>query len=211
MNGWRSNKGCTDVGKPMRSMLLAAVATGCLLIGSVAAQPAPPRSAAPTPSSPLPAAQVPDASLGRSALKATTFKVGTTVTNLVVLTLAAGGLGGGAILTGVITASSWALYTLNDYVWDSFEPPPTKQTADQSFDATAEMWMTTKKFLTYKPVIASVKLASIYAYTGSPSTTLVFGTASILTNTVVFYANNVAWDWYDWYAASPPAMAVAHR
>jgi hypothetical protein len=25
----------------------------------------------------------------------------------------------------------------------------------------------------------------------------------------VFYLNNIAWDWYDWYMASPPATAAA--
>jgi len=40
-----------------------------------------------------------------------------------------------------------------------------------------------------------------------------FGTATILTNSVVSYANNMAWDRYDWYSASAPAaeIAVAQR
>jgi uncharacterized membrane protein len=47
----------------------------------------------------------------------------------------------------------------------------------------------------------------LYAYTGSLAVTTIFGTASILTNTVVFYANNMAWDLYDWYAGSPVLIA----
>jgi hypothetical protein len=31
--------------------------------------------------------------------------------------------------------SSWLIYTANDYLWDSYAPPPTKQTEDQAFDA----------------------------------------------------------------------------
>jgi len=150
------------------------------------------------------------ASLGHSALKATTFKVGSTVTNLAVLSYAAGGFVGGAALATFMLASSWVIYTANDYLWDTYSPPPTKRTEDQSFDTTADVWRNTGKFLTYKPVIASIKLAALYAYTSSAAVAVVFGTASILTNTGVFYVNNLAWDWYDWYAATP-AEAVPPR
>ena len=36
----------------------------------------------------------------------------------------------------------------------------------------------------------------------------VFGTASVLTNTAVFYANNMAWDWYNWYSTAPTVAAA---
>ncbi len=151
-----------------------------------------------------------NASLTHSALKATTFKVGSTATNLAILSYAAGGIVGGAALTTFMLGASLVLYTANDYAWDSYAPPPTKQTEQQAFDATADVWRNTGKFVTYKPMIASIKLAALYAYTGSAGVTAVFGTASIFTNTVVFYANNMAWDFYDWYAA-PPALATAAR
>jgi uncharacterized membrane protein len=152
-----------------------------------------------------------NASLTHSALKATTFKIGTTGTNLAILSYAAGGIIGGAALTTFLLGSSWVIYTANDYLWDSYAPPAAKQTDTGTFDATADVWRNTGKFLTYKPVIASIKLASLFAYTGSAGVTAVFGTASILTNTVVFYANNMAWDFYDWYSAAPKAAAVATR
>ena len=43
--------------------------------------------------------------------------------------------------------------------------PP--KTAGEAFDAGADVWRNTAKFLTYKPVVASLKLASLYVYTGS--------------------------------------------
>jgi uncharacterized membrane protein len=156
------------------------------------------------------AAPANNASLTHSALKATTFKVGSTGANLAILSYAAGGIVGGAALTTFMLGTSWVLYTANDYLWDSYAPPPTKQTEQQAFDATADVWRNTGKFATYKPVIASIKLAALYAYTGSAGVTAVFGTASIFTNTVMFYANNTAWDVYDWYA-TPPVPATAAR
>jgi len=152
------------------------------------------------------AAPANNASLTHSALKATTFKVGSTVTNLAVLSVATGGVAGGAALATFMLASSWVIYTANDYAWDTYSPPPRKQTEEQSFDATADVWRNTGKFLTYKPVIGSIKLAALYAYTGSVATAAVFGTASIATNTAVFYINNIAWDWYDWYAGEPTKL-----
>jgi uncharacterized membrane protein len=157
----------------------------------------------------VPGAAPASASLTHSALKATTFKIGSTATNLGILSYAAGGIVGGAGLTAFMLGSSWLLYTANDYLWDAYAPPPVKQTEDQGFDATADVWRNTEKFATYKPVIASVKFAALYAYTSSATIAAVFGTASVLTNTAVFYLNNVAWDAYDWYAARPPTAARA--
>ncbi len=172
----------------MRCALLAAAVVGLVPVASPLA-------------SDLAATASRPASLSHSALKATTFKAGTVMTNIAVLSYATGGLAGGAALTAFITASAWTLYTANDYLWDTYSPPPEKQ----EFDARADAWRNTEKYLTYKPVIASIKLGSLYLYTGSAAVVAVFGTASILTNTVVFYANNMAWDWYDWYSAAPPA------
>ena len=66
---------------------------------------------------------VQESSLGHSALKATTFKVGSTIVNLVLLSRAADGIVGGAALTAFMTVSSWAIYTANDYLWDSYSFP----------------------------------------------------------------------------------------
>jgi hypothetical protein len=144
------------------------------------------------------------ASLSHSALKATTFKAGTVVANLAILSYATG-LAGGAALTTFITASAWVFYTANDYLWDTYSPPPARENTNQAFDATADAWRNTEKYLTYKPVIASVKLGSLYLYTGSVAAMTVFGTASVLTSIAVFYANNMAGDWY----STAPTVAAA--
>lgn len=148
-----------------------------------------------------------NASLAHSAMKATTFKAGSTVTNLVVLSYATGGVGGGIVLSAFMLGASWVVYTANDYMWDSYAPPAQKQSQDQAFDAKAEMWRNTGKYLTFKPVVATLKLASLYVWTGSAAIAATFGTAAIVTNTVVFYVNNMAWDWYDWYSAPAPVTA----
>lgn len=185
----------------MRPALLAAVVASGLSIASAEAQTAPAPSTAPAN----------DASLSHSALKATTFKVGSTITNVTLLSYAAGGLVGGVALSTFMLAASWTIYTANDYLWDTYSPPPVKQEANESFDTGSDVWRNTWKFLTYKPVVASLKLASLYVYTSSATIAVVFGTASVLTNTAVFYVNNVAWDAYDWYAAAPePAGAHKH-
>ena len=150
-----------------------------------------------------------DASLSHSAFKATTYKAGTTLVNFALLSAAAGGATGGAALAAIALGASWTLYTVNDYLWDRYEPPPAKQDATDSFDPDQDLWRNTKKFLTYKPAIAAFKYATVYAYTGSISAALIYGSATVVANTGVFYANNVAWDLYDWYLAPPRQTAVA--
>ena len=149
----------------IRPALLAAVAASLLCMQPVLAQGISPDSGG--------------ASLKHSALKATTFKVGTVVTNLAVLSVATGGLAGGIALTAFMTGASWVIYTGNDYLWDTYSPPQAKQAENQEFDASADVWRNTGKYLTYKPVIASIKLASLYIYTSSLAVMGVFGTASV--------------------------------
>jgi hypothetical protein len=195
---------------PVWPVMPAVVLAGFLCLSPVLAQTAPPQGIA---GQIAQAEMAPsnDASLTHSAFKATTFKVGTTLTNLTLLSYATGGVVGGVALTAFITASSWLLYTTNDYAWDKYDPPAPELGANESFDASGDVWRNTKKYLTFKPVIASLKLASLFAWTGSLATTAVFGTATIVTNTAVFFANNVAWDFYDWYVAPPIGTTMAAR
>jgi uncharacterized membrane protein len=179
----------------MRSAMLASVVAGTLAIAPAGAQ--------------TPTVQADDPSLSYSALKATTYKIGTSLANFGILSYAAGDFSGGTVLAIANTAASWVMYTTNDYLWDTFSPAPSKTRADQSFDTSAEFWRNTGKFLTYKPPVFLFKLASIYVYTGSATTALLFGPASSLTNTVVFYINITAWDLYDWYAAVPKTAVAA--
>ncbi len=57
--------------------------------------------------------------------------------------------------------------------------------------------------MTGKPVVASIKIAAVYVYTGSVVTALVYGTAATAGASVIFFVNNVAWDFYDQMAAPP--------
>jgi uncharacterized membrane protein len=189
-------------------LFAAAVVAGCS-----AALPAFGQTALNAPTSAIAAAfpepaPAENASLGHSAMKATTFKAGTTAVNLAILSYATGGVAGGALLATFQLAASWVMYTATDYLWDKYDPLPPKEPG-QPFDTNADLWRNTKKYMTYKPVIAMVKLVTLYAYTGSATITAVFGGATIVANGVVFYANNVAWDLYDWYfpAARPAVRA----
>ncbi len=192
-----------------QTLLAAAVVAGCS-----AALPAFGQTALNAPTSAV-AAEFPQpapaesASLGRSAMKATTFKAGSTAVNLAILSYATGGVAGGALLATFQLAASWVMYTATDYLWDKYDPPPPRE-AGQAFDTSADLWRNTKKYMTYKPAVAMVKLVTLYAYTGSATITAVFGGATIVANGLVFYANNVAWDLYDWYyvpAARPAVRA----
>jgi hypothetical protein len=157
------------------------------------------------------------ASISDSALRATTYKLGTTAINLGLLSLAFGNVVEGGMLTAASTAGSWVLYTANDYIWSSYYPPPVKQTADQPFDASAQSLRATLKFISYKPVAVGLKMAMLYAYSGSLTTTFGWGTAITLTNTAWFFANDFAWNWYDWVTAPvdnpprTPLLAEAYR
>jgi uncharacterized membrane protein len=182
----------------MQRIALAAIVMGGAWAGPALAQVAPePRVTLDLPWTEQ-SAPPRDASLRHSALKATTYKAGTTAVNFAIFSYAAGGAAGGATLALVALGASWTLYTVNDYLWDRFDPPP-KQDAGETFDTQDDVWRNTKKFMTYKPAIAAFKYATVYAYTGSVVTTVVAGTATVLVNTVVFYANNIGWDYYDWW------------
>jgi uncharacterized membrane protein len=143
----------------------------------------------------------PAASLSHSAVKATTFKVATVVTNLAIFSAGTGSVVGGTLLTAFNVSKSWALFTANDYAWDTWFPSNANKDAGKEFNVKDSFWRTTGKFLTYKPVDTAVKFASIYLYTGSAAVMLVYGTASAVMNTGVFYANDVAWDYYEWWTS----------
>jgi len=196
---------------PKRQALFAIVAASSALVMPAYGQSVQQALVAPLQADPPAHAPTGGASLSHSALKATTFKAGSTAVNLAILSYATGTVVGDVALSAFILGTSWVIYTANDYVWDSYSPPPVKQAASESFDATADVWRNTWKFLTYKPIIGSIKVASIYLYTGSAAVAGVFGTATIVTNTAVFYANNMAWDLYDWYAGAKPNMLVAKQ
>jgi uncharacterized membrane protein len=137
----------------------------------------------------------PKATFAHSGLKQGTYEIGNTLNNFAFLTAGVGGLAGGLLLTTFNTMQSWTVYTTNDYFWEKLYPPQLSR--DGSFDAQQSAWRTTLKYMTGKPVVASIKIAAIYLYTGSVATAFVFGTAATLGASVVFFVNNLAWDFYD--------------
>jgi hypothetical protein len=179
-------------------LLLVVLATSGLALYPAAAQTAAPADAQP------PGAAPPDqASLLVSAYKATTYKIGTALTNMVVFS-AGVGLVGGTVLTAFTTAQTWLIYAGNDYFWDKYSPREAR--TGERFDVNESAWRSTEKFLTAKPLIVAIKLASIYAWTGSLAVTLVAGTVSTVATSAVFYANNMGWDFYEW-SQRPPGQA----
>lgn len=132
-----------------------------------------------------------------SASKATTYKIGTAIANMAILT-AGTGVVGGTLLTAFVTGESWFVYGFNDYLWDKYAPKQPAR-ADGSFDASESAWRTTEKWLTYKPAVVAFKFGALYAWTGSVPIMLTLGTATIVANTAVFYANNMGWDLYEWW------------
>ncbi len=62
--------------------------------------------------------------------------------------------------------------------------------------------------MTGKPVVASIKIAAVYVYTGSAVTALVYGTAAA---SAIFFVNDLAWDFYDQMAAPPSGGDVHDR
>jgi uncharacterized membrane protein len=206
--------------KPMRvSPTIAAVLlASCFYLSPAAAQTVPPLDIAPGQAESPAAAQPGGSSLSHSALKAITYKIGTTAANITILSAAAGSLLAGTALTALVTTASLVVYAVNDHLWESYVPPPVKQDDIHQFDMTDEFWRTSEKFMTYKATtiwIKAVKLASVYGYTGSTTTTLAAITASTVVNAGIFYANNFAWDYYDWCMtptlppAAPPLVAAS--
>ena len=153
-----------------------------------------------------PEAKPPEAKLVHSASKATTFKLATIATNMAIFSLGTGSIFGGGLLTAFNVSKSWLLFTANDYAWDTYFPTQSNTDSTQAFSVQQSFWRTTGKFLTYKPVDTVIKFASIYLYTASVPTMVVYGTASSVVNSGVFYANDFAWNLYDWWHS--PAHAI---
>ena len=173
--------------------------------------PAAPAWSAP-PADPAPAQISPPdskASLSHSGVKQITYEIGNTLNNFVFLTAGVGALGGGLLLTTFNTLQSWTVYTTNDYIWEKLYPWQPSKDSTGSFDVQQSFWRTTVKYMTGKPVVASIKIAAIYVYTGSVATAFIYGTAATAGASVVFFINNLSWDLYDHMAA--PVAAVPNQ
>jgi len=197
-----------DPSRPSRFVSgLPRLPAALLVAGSLLVPAAPAWSAAPA--DPAPAqdsAPASKASLAHSGVKQITYEIGNTLNNFVILTFGVGGLGGGVLLTVFNTMQSWTVYTTNDYIWEKLYPWKPSEDGTGSFDVKQSFWRTTVKYMTGKPVVAGIKIAAIYVYTGSAATAFVFGTAATAGASVVFFINNLSWDFYD-HMTAPVAAA----
>jgi uncharacterized membrane protein len=141
-------------------------------------------------------------SFAHSGLKTATYEIGNAIDNFVFLTAGAGGLAGGLLLTSFNTVQSWTVYTTNDFIWQKVYPPEAPKDGSDTFDMKQSAWRTTLKYMTGKPVVASIKIAALYVYTGSVATAFGFGLAATAGASVIFFANNLIWDYVDQPAAA---------
>jgi uncharacterized membrane protein len=184
----------------------------CLVAGSLAAPfcraaPMEPALAAPIPAPAQASPPAPIASFGHSGLKTATYEIGNAVDNFIFLSAGTGSLFGGVLLTSFNTLQSWSVYTTNDYLWQKFYPPTPKTDPNAAFDVKQSAWHTTLKYMTGKPVVASIKIAALYVYTGSIATAFGYGIAATAGASVVFFVNNLAWDYFDQRVAPGPVAA----
>ncbi len=137
-----------------------------------AAQPA--QSASPAPQ--VEAPRQAEASIGHSMAKAVTMKITTFTTGTVVYAFGTGSLAEGTALSAINAAGSFVAFTANDFGWDYFWPN-TNVSANGSFHTLTSLSRNTVKYLTLKPILTVMNLATVYWWTGSAATTAVTGGA----------------------------------
>jgi uncharacterized membrane protein len=199
---------CTS---PRRYLAILAIAALCLSsIAPAMAQTAPAGVAAAAPAA-APAKQQLPASLTHSAVKTVTLKLASTLVAMGVFFGGTGTVADAGALAAISAVGSSSLFAANDYLWDYFSPNTNIRANDASFDALGSAWRNTLKYATVKPALIGFGYGVVYWYTGSLSSALTLGTASIFAFPVAFYGNNMAWDWYDWYsAASATDSEIGH-
>lgn len=158
-------------------------------IGEPTAAPAAPQQAA-------------TASVGHAAVKGLTLKAINALAAMTVFTTGTGSVVAGGTMSIAVAATSYTVFVTNDYIWDRFFPN-TNIAANQSFSMFSSIGRNTAKFLTFKPAVMAADWTVIYLFTGSFASTLAMGSAYSLLSPITFYANNMAWDWYDWWSVGP--------
>jgi uncharacterized membrane protein len=196
-------RGLTRLPGPFAACVMATV----LLASATPAHSASPAVPGAAPATPPPVT----ASFTHSGLKTITYEIGNTLNNFGFLTAGAGALSGGLVLTAFNTLQSWTVYTVNDYFWSKYYPPEPSKDATGAFDINQSVWRTTLKYMTGKPVVASIKIAAIYVYTRSAATAFGYGLAATAGASVVFFLNNLAWDYYDQTVAVRNAASAPRK
>jgi len=176
----------------------------CFAIATCAAQVAAPSAAQTTAPAPVP-------SLKHTLVKTATQKLMSLFVTGVFVYGGTGSVVAASALTAITTTGAVAIFATNDYLWDYFDPPANTRANEPTFSVASSAWRNTKKYLTYKPAIMAFATGTAYLYTGVLSTAVGFGVGSAFIYTGVFYANNMAWDWYDWYSSPGKSAAAADR
>jgi uncharacterized membrane protein len=149
--------------------------------------------------------------LGHVAAKGVTLKIATTAFGMTVFTVGTGSLWSASALTALGTAASYVTYVANEYLWDTYAPNTNLRANNESFSAWQSLWRNSGKYLTFKPAVVVTHWAVIYLYTGSAAATLAMGSVYSMTVPVIYYLNNVGWDWYDWYGGASPGPTAPPR
>jgi hypothetical protein len=191
---------CGRAGWAVRVSMLVAVLFGPI---RVMAQPAPP---APEPA----AVEVAKPSVTHAMEKGVTFKLGTAAMWAVIGLVGTGSVIDAGVFSVFSTLSSYTVYVANDYFWDHLFPAPAAA-VEKSFDASASAWRNTWKYLTFKPTINLINWTALYLYMGSFAASFPMSLTATLTVPVIFYSNNMIWDWYDFHSTQSTALVPARQ
>jgi uncharacterized membrane protein len=121
---------------------------------------------------------------------------------MTIFSLGTGSLVGGGVLTVGLIAVASVWYPANEFLWDYYSPNTNLRVNNEAFNTSSSLWRTTWKYLTFTTSTTTARVATIYAYTGSVYSTATMASATLLIMPLVFYANDTAWDWYDWYSSA---------
>jgi hypothetical protein len=146
------------------------------------------------------APQTAPASLGNTLARTATQNIAAGAIGMTVFSIGTGSLLSGAVLSTGYLAIGLTIYPINEFFWDYFDPNTNLRVNNANFDTAASFWRTTGKYLTFKTGTTISKVVMLYAYTGSVYSTATMSVVTAAALPFVFYANNMAWDWYDWYS-----------
>jgi len=149
-----------------------------------------------------------EASVSHSAAKGITLKAMSVTAGTVIYAIGTGSLAAGGLLSVINGAGSYVIYVTNEYLWDYYSPNTNVSANNASFQTTSSLTRNTKKYLTFKPAVTVLNVGTIYWFSETLAATAGMSAGAIFMLPVVFYANNVLWDWYDWHGV-PPETATA--
>lgn len=160
----------------MTRRTVTAAALAALLLASAAAAKAEAAETAAAP--PLPEWE-------RAAYKTLTFQTAANLADAALFgVIFTTGAGTGAVFLVANTATAAALYYPYELAWDAYGPPPDAGTA-QTLAA---------KTLGYQVLTSARNLALSYAFSGSLLPSLGFVAGAFAVDTVIYAANDLAWD-----------------